>query len=245
MALEIINRKIVGTIENLENKLEGTLPVTREELIYLINSWGRLEEVEFNIGFDNKIKIDKCEAKECYDLSSLDVSQIRDMENLFRFSLFNGDISDWNISKVTNMNSMFAYSNFNGDISKWDTSNVTSMEGTFLRAKKFNSDIGKWNISNVKNMSSLFFYAENFNSDISKWNLENIDCDYMFDNAKAFYKKFNNNIPLPSENNDIKEWLNNNRDIMKAIDTKANYKNEVDNFFSNFSNIELNNTLGR
>ncbi len=49
-------------INNLEDKLDGKIPVTREELIYLINSWGRLEEVEFNIGFDNKIKIDKCEA---------------------------------------------------------------------------------------------------------------------------------------------------------------------------------------
>ena len=245
MALKIENGKIVGTIDNLEAKLEGEIPITREELLVLVNSWGRAQSFYiFDINQD--IDIEECKAKECYDLSKLDTSEITDMSQLFYYSEFNGDISNWDISNVTNMNMMFYNAfNFNSDLSKWDVSNVTSMEGTFLRAKKFNSDIGNWNISNVKNMSSLFSYVENFNSDISKWNLENIDCDYMFDNAKAFYKKFNNNIPLPSENNDIKEWLNNNRDIMKAIDTKANYKNEIDNFFSNFSNIELNNILGR
>ena len=49
-------------INNLEDKLDGKIPVTREELIYLINSWGRLKEVEFNIGFNDVLKIDKCEA---------------------------------------------------------------------------------------------------------------------------------------------------------------------------------------
>ena len=63
-------------INNLEDKLDGKIPITREELIYLINSWGRLEEVEFNIGFNDVLKIDKCETtqseqaelvrKECY-----------------------------------------------------------------------------------------------------------------------------------------------------------------------------------
>ena len=50
------------SIENLNQKLNGEIPVTSEELIYLINSWGRLEEIEFNIGFNDVLKIDKCEA---------------------------------------------------------------------------------------------------------------------------------------------------------------------------------------
>ena len=41
MGLKIKNERIIGTIDNLEAKLNGELPVTREELIELINSWGR------------------------------------------------------------------------------------------------------------------------------------------------------------------------------------------------------------
>ena len=41
MTLEVINEEIVGTIENLEAKLNGEIPITREELLVLVNSWGR------------------------------------------------------------------------------------------------------------------------------------------------------------------------------------------------------------
>ena len=39
----------------------------------------------------------------------------------------NGDISSWDVSNVVNMNNMFSDSQFNLDISNWDVSNVTSM----------------------------------------------------------------------------------------------------------------------
>ena len=77
MALKIIDKEIVGTIDNLQDKLEGKLPVDRLELLYLINSWGRSETfVTNNNNVETKIYIRSCEAKECYDLSKLDVSQI-------------------------------------------------------------------------------------------------------------------------------------------------------------------------
>ena len=55
MALEII--------ENLEAKLNGEIPITREELLVLVNSWGR------KLGFTTKdsqnkdIYIGSCETK--------------------------------------------------------------------------------------------------------------------------------------------------------------------------------------
>ena len=77
MALKIKNERIIGTIDKLEEKLEGKLPITREELFVLVNSWGR------NISFYTKdsqnkdIYIEECEPtqseqallvrKECYD----------------------------------------------------------------------------------------------------------------------------------------------------------------------------------
>ena len=69
MALEIINRKIVGTIDNLEAKLNGKIPVTREELLVLVNSWGRKLNFEAKASNEQTLIIDKCEPKECYDLS--------------------------------------------------------------------------------------------------------------------------------------------------------------------------------
>ncbi len=58
MALEVKDRKIIGEIDNLEDKLEGELPINRLELLYLINSWGRDNDFYTN---DNII-IPKCEA---------------------------------------------------------------------------------------------------------------------------------------------------------------------------------------
>ena len=69
MALKIENEKIVGTIDNLQDKLEGKLPVDRLELLYLVNSWGRTKSFYiFDIDIDQDIDIDieECEAKECY-----------------------------------------------------------------------------------------------------------------------------------------------------------------------------------
>ena len=171
MALEIINRKIVGTIDNLENKLEGTLPVTREELLVLVNFWGRLGNFYAKASNNQILMIDKCEAKECYDLSKLDTSEITDMSSIFRTSNFNGDISNWNVSNVTNMG-------------------------------------------------------------------------YMFYNAKSFKEKYNSGEPLPTNTDDIKEWLNDNRYRMNDLSIKDKYGKEIDDFFSNITDIYSTNRIG-
>ena len=44
MALEIKNDTIIGTINNLQEKLNGELLIDRLELLYLINSWGRSQD---------------------------------------------------------------------------------------------------------------------------------------------------------------------------------------------------------
>ena len=64
MALEIQNETIVGTVDNLQEKLDGELPINILELLYLINSWGKHEYYT-----TADICIRGYEAKECYDLS--------------------------------------------------------------------------------------------------------------------------------------------------------------------------------
>lgn len=53
------------------------------------------------------------------DLNYIDTSRITDMEGLFNFSHFNGDISSWDVSHVIKMDCMFHFSDFTGDITNW------------------------------------------------------------------------------------------------------------------------------
>ncbi len=50
------------SIENLKKKLNGELPVTREELIELINSWGRRLGFYTKDSQNKNIYIKECEA---------------------------------------------------------------------------------------------------------------------------------------------------------------------------------------
>ncbi len=61
MALKIINEKIIGKIDKLDEKLEGKLPITREELLYLINSWGRKTCFYTKDSQNKDIYIESCE----------------------------------------------------------------------------------------------------------------------------------------------------------------------------------------
>lgn len=83
------------------------------------------------------------------------------------------DLNHINISGLTDLNYLFSYSEFNGNISQWDVSNVKYMAYMFTNSS-FNKDISEWNVSNVESMNCMFSYSQ-FDRDLSNWKPYSLD----------------------------------------------------------------------
>ena len=95
------------------------------------------------------------------NISTLDVSNVTNMESMFEDSAFNQDISNWDVSNVTYMCHMFHNTPFNNDISKWNVDTTLSIDFMFKNS----------NINNLNSLPYKFHKEENLYSifsDISK-----------------------------------------------------------------------------
>ena len=121
-------------------------PKTKAELIKCFED--KLEK--YGLGTkDNQLNLNDIDVSQITDMSQL-FDNYRTSNNGERLNLYI-DISEWDVSNVENMEFMFRLTKFNGDISNWDVSNVEDMSFMFDNTE-FNSNISNWNVSNVKNM---------------------------------------------------------------------------------------------
>ena len=114
------------------------------------------------------------------DLSSLDTSQVTNMNSMFSgcSSLISLDLSNFDTSQVTNMSWMFcaepgSLMNIEEiNVSSFDTSQVTDMSYMFTACSRLTSlDLSNFDTSNVTNMSTMFAYCSSLtNLDVSNFN---------------------------------------------------------------------------
>ena len=96
-----------------------------------------------------------------------------------------GPIEEWDVSQVTDMEGLFRFQReFNEDLSKWKVGNVTTMCCTFDGATSFNSDLSSWDVSKATTMVRTFHGAISFNQTLSgAWATSTADKRNMFDNC--------------------------------------------------------------
>ena len=147
-------------------------------------------------------------------ISNWNVSNVEDMNLLFKYININNDFSEYTIKEQNGLlnrdeiNTILEKKlNFNEDLSEWDVSNVKYMNQMFWRAEKFNSDIRSWDVSNVESMINMFYNANEFDQDIRKWNVNKAIIwtstdGGMFRNASKFRSTnahfYKNIVPIDS-----------------------------------------------
>ena len=189
-----IFKETINDIDDLEDKLSGKLPVNVNDLVILINTWGRKDRFCIYVD-DIEYILDSYKKEECLPLENLDVSQIEYFTQIFAGSYYNGDLSKWDFSNANKFMQMFMCSHFN------------------------NNSLKNLNFKNVIEADDMF-YESKFCGDISDWiNYENTNFSEIFYNNKNFkdkyYPEHNNRYFFYS--NETKEWLNENLERIREI----------------------------
>ena len=137
-------------------------PKDKDELIECIKE--KIKKEEFGVA-DNPLDLNDIDTSKITDMRNLFNSLDGKLKDLSKNGNF--DISSQNVSNVENMNNMFYHSEFNGNITAWDVSNVKNMYAMFAWSK-FNCDISSWDVSNVKNMYAMFYNCP-LENNLPKW----------------------------------------------------------------------------
>ena len=129
------------------------------------------------------------------DIAGVDVSDMTDMSNLFRFSDFSGswtaDLSGWDTSKVENMCSMFAGCKNLKEVSLPNTENVTDMSFMFYGCTNL-KEVNLPHTENVTDIRGMFYGCEELTK-VDLPHTENVnDMRWMFYGCRSLQQDFSN-----------------------------------------------------
>ncbi len=152
-----------------------------------IKQWGNIVWKSMSHAFEG------CENLKISAKDSPNLSQVTDLSYMFAYATnFNSNISSWNVSNIKNMSHLFYKAHFNQYLNSWNVENVEDMSGMF-ELTIFNQSLNKWNVKNVKNMSTMFYFNAKFNRPLNSWNVSNVkDMKFMFYFAKSFNQPLDN-----------------------------------------------------
>ncbi len=192
------------------------------------------------------------------DYVSWDVSNVKNMSNMFNGASSLVDISGlahWDTSNLTEMYYMFSSTGMTnldslatvqhgGDnYVSWDVSKVTWMEGVFQGTKINNvNGLSRWDVSSVRIMKNMFASTANLSdiSGLSNWNVANVKTmERMFSGAKSLV----NLSPISNWNvSNVQEMQDLfNGTAIANVDALANWNTKnvtrTDYMFSSASNL--------
>ena len=81
-----------------------------------------------------------------YDLNFIDTSKITDMSKLFKTVKHDFDVSSWDVSNVKDMSYMFGscYKFTGKGLENWDVSNLKRWQNMFNECTKLTCDLSSW-----------------------------------------------------------------------------------------------------
>ena len=169
---------------------------TVNQLTYKYHPSDRSELIDI---IEEKIAI--CKNKPVYnlDLTDIDTSNIKDMEQLFSYTLNKIKkpvllrLDNWDVSNVENMAWMFNKCESIEDLNlgSWNTSNVENMSSMFSYCGALKTiNLSNFDTSHVINMKYMFNYCQSLKElDLSNFNTSKVeDMSYMFSNCRQLEK---------------------------------------------------------
>ena len=178
-------------------------------------------------------------------MKTWDTSEITDMSNLFIHFQFTEqhDISEWNVSEVLNMDDMFKNSNINQSLKKWDVSNVTSMKRMFFYCQEFNQNLNGWGAktSKVKLMNNMFSGCFKFNQPLNDWCVISVtNMEGMFLECRQFDQPLNKWDVIQVKN--MQNMFNGCKKFNQSLNEWGNKTIQVTNMEAMFSSCEVFNS---
>ncbi len=237
MALRVENNRLIGNIDNLEAKLNGELPVNRAELLFLASLHGRNKDVFIEV---NKETLFNNNAKENNDNLIILKLPKQERENI-PHNLYKLDVSE-----IKDLSNVFSYTNINNNLNAWDTSNVTNFDYVFYEANNINVKNLIWKINEK---ASKEFAFDNKYEELKNKKFEEVFGTTTQSEQAKFVRKKEDEIIFPSSSNNerrkefenilIPEKRENQRDVTKELLREYNEEIKVVEGKLNHNKIEF------